>query len=177
LTVESLCDLRYLASVEPRRVACCTSVFDAPTVEALQPLTQTTWAYTVLFLAAAGLAVVAAGVNPRPRWALALVALLGGVGLVSFILALHVQLSPLLLRAPFHHCAFCLWQRQPAMRLASLSLVVGFWLALAYGVGGALAGAVPTSALAPLRRARLAGAALAGLGSLIVAVSLAVRLA
>ena len=147
MLVESGLDLRFLLTVPPRQVSCCTSFFDAPPDAIPQILTQTSWFwvgawYLVTFLII-GESMALYFLQKKGR-------LLGGrlltgsaisigiqsvvviAALACFFLALHTKISPLFLHLPFHHCIFCLWQGVWDGPVFTALILVGLWSFLTY---------------------------------------------
>jgi hypothetical protein len=130
--VESGLDLHTLASVEPRSVSCCSSLFDAPRTELARAVTESGWLWVWI---SAGLAAattgLAIGLERRPTpWRRAALAAAASGTAATFLLALHAKLSSVLLHAPFHHCLFCLLRLSADVPVACGLIVIGAWLAL-----------------------------------------------
>ncbi len=169
LLLESYCDIGFLTSIEPRKVSCCTSIFDQPGQPVLEGLTHTTPLYTILFGIAATVSLV--GLVARLRGVPGLLtATAGGIAaLTCFVLALHVHLSPLLLHAPFHHCVFCVWQELPWPRAGSLLTVGGLSMGVIYGLAALQSTAWRTlESSAVVDRVRVVGAVALAAGLLVL---------
>jgi hypothetical protein len=152
LLVESGLDFHVLASVEPRSVSCCTSLFDMPKSDLARVVSSSTslwvWIFAGLGTAALGLATTVTR-RPSMLWrALLVTSALGTT--VTLPLALHSKLSPLLLHAPFHHCIFCVIQLSADVPVACGLIICGAWLTF---VGGIL----PSSVQQRAYRTMLAG--------------------
>jgi hypothetical protein len=136
LIVESGLDLHVLASVEPRSVSCCTSLFDMPKSDLARAVSSSTsvwvWMFSCLGAAAIGLSTVVAR-RPTMLWRVLLVVAASGATL-AFPLALHSKLSPILLHAPFHHCIFCVIKLSVDVPVACALVICGAWLAVVAGI-------------------------------------------
>jgi hypothetical protein len=162
LIVESSLDLHVLASVEPRMVSCCSSLFDMPRTGLTRVVSSSTPLWMLMFAVAGtsaqGLSyLVARRQSIVPRTLLAVAA--SGT-IVTFLLTLHSSLSPVLLHAPFHHCIFCVMQLSVDVPLAIGLVICGSWLAL-------VAAILPSGVQKRAYRAtlmRLLGASVAMLG-------------
>lgn len=134
LTVsESVLDLHFLARVRPEVVRCCTSIFDVPKVGVFKWIRHSADLFVPLFVGGLG-ATLCASIFVRPtshRVARIVAALAAGLTLTSLVLALHTRMAPLMLEAPFHQCAFCLWQAFPDVTVASALAATGLWLTVA----------------------------------------------
>jgi hypothetical protein len=136
LIVESGLDFHVLASVEPRSVSCCSSLFDMPDSNLAKAVSSSTslwvWMFAGLGAAAVGLSIM---VTRRPimLWKIFLVAAASGT-LVTLPLALHSKLSTVLLHAPFHHCFFCVIQMSADVPVACALVISGAWLAFVAGM-------------------------------------------
>lgn len=137
LLFESYLDIHFLLALRPVPVSCCTSLFDNPAPGTPEILTASIWFWVVIFyivtVTLTGLLLIsrrkrASGVLPVLVLALAI------LSIVSFLLALHTKISPLFLRAPFHHCVFCLWERVPEAPVFTGLVIVGSWLAIVYAL-------------------------------------------
>jgi hypothetical protein len=169
VVVESGLDFHFIASVEPRTVSCCSSLFDKPVTDLGRAVSSSTPFWTVLF-AVLGATVLAlsAVVSRRPTtpWRAWLVSATLGA-MVAFPLAIHSRLSPVLLQAPRHHCLFCVIQMSADVALACGMVVCGAWLAV---VAGILPSRAPTRVYRTLLTRLLRGAAvLLGGGILLLA--------
>jgi hypothetical protein len=136
VAIETILDFRVIAAVEPRSVSCCTSLFDMPTTTVTRAISSSTPIWTWLFVALS-IVVIAMALMLRRRQPMFLRAALATAALATpplFILALHTRLSPLLLRAPFHHCVFCVMQMSVDVPVASGLIIAGCWLAFVGGV-------------------------------------------
>ncbi len=136
LALVSSLDVATLVTIEPRRVGCCTSLFDdpPPEVPVLLKTSTVTWTWAVLAILAASL-VILRWRRRRPRLRRFL-ALLAPAGLLVFLFALHTRLAPDILRTPYHHCVFCLFRDSWPAVLGSGAIVSGFWMAGALGFSG-----------------------------------------
>jgi len=137
MVAESYADLRYLIPLHPLKVTCCTSLFDMPQDDAPQIIAGNTPFWTVMFYACFSALLLAMMLHARLKWRKGVVIFLlpfASVSFISFFLALHTHLSPLLLDAPFHHCVFCVWQDSIFSILFTALIIVGVWLAIIYAV-------------------------------------------
>ena len=142
MLVESSLDLRFLFTVPPRQVSCCTSFFDAPPDVIPEIFTQTSWLWVkiwfilTLLISGVGAALyffkkkkparkTKTPVENRPVAVIQLVFVMAA--LASFFLALHTKISPLFLHLPFHHCIFCLWQEVWDAPLFTALILIGYW--------------------------------------------------
>jgi hypothetical protein len=134
--IESILDFRVLGAVEPRSVSCCTSLFDMPTTTVGRALSSSTSVWVWMFLGLGVATVLSAIRLRRSPDLLARIAIVvaGAASLVSFILALHTRLSPILLHAPFHHCIFCVLALSIDVQLATALVLCGAWLAIVAGL-------------------------------------------
>lgn len=134
LLSETFCDLRFLLSVKPMFVNCCSSIFDDSSSALMQSLTYSGWGWVAgYFAAAAALMAVAVALWRHPRGVLGgLPWLLGPAVMIAFAGAVHTRLSPHLLQARFHHCIFCVWQRLPDMIVATGAVCIAGWAALIF---------------------------------------------
>lgn len=136
LLVESGLDFHVLASVEPRSVSCCSSLFDMPKSELARAVSSSnslwTWMFAGLGMSAMGLSIVVIR-QPTLLWRTFLVAAASGT-IVTFPLALHSKLSTVLLHAPFHHCLFCVIQMSVDVPVACALVLSGAWLAFVAGI-------------------------------------------
>jgi len=126
---ESFSDLRFLFSVKPRLVSCCSSFFDDSSLEIIQRMTYSGWGWVAVYFALAILLLsVAAFLLRKPHSRIgALLWILSPATLTAFVLAMHTRLAPLFLHAEFHHCMFCIWQKLPDMIVATAAICVGCW--------------------------------------------------
>jgi len=167
--VESGMDFHFIASVEPRTVSCCSSLFDKPVTELGRAVSSNTpfwvWGFAGLGAATIGLSAVVAR-RPAVSWRVWLVmAALGTMAV--FPLAIHSRLSSLLLNTPRHHCVFCVIQMSADVAVACGMVVCGAWLVV---VAGLLPSRVPTRVYRTLLTRLLKGAAvLLGSGMLLLA--------
>jgi len=174
--VESILDLHFLASVEPRSVSCCMSLFDMPgpglvkAISAGNPLWA--WVFAGSGVAALGHAYLVAHRPSVARRILLTVA--ASATVVTFPVALHASLSPTLLHAPFHHCVFCVMQASLDVQVSIALVICGAWTAL---VAGILPSRVQKRAYrTTLMRLLAAAVAMLGGGMLILAVRTAFEL-
>ena len=173
LVVDSACDLRFLTSIQARQVSCCTSLFDAPGRSMAVALPVTMGKSAALLCLAASSLLVGGLTRPRSRASSAVIAALGIIGLPLYVVALHGYLCPVLLHAPFHHCAFCVWQDLWDMRLATFLLLGGLSAATIHGLVALQPVALANASSARLMNTVRKLAALAvALGALIVCVHL-----
>lgn len=130
LSVESYLDLRVLTSIHPLQVNCCTALFDAPSSRVAQVFGQTHgyWAIGSSFCSVAALCSARLLTKTRNFLLPLSMLMLTPSALIVFAIALHLDLSPIILHAPFHHCIFCLWQQSPPVLLASAGYIAGIWL-------------------------------------------------
>ena len=130
LLVESALDLHVLTAIHPMHVNCCSSLFVTPTTGLTRVLDHTNWEWTLAFALLSAGALGAALLLRTSRRALLGwgTLLLTPVALLVFAIALHSQISPVLLHTPSHHCVFCLWQNSPLALLATAGYVLGIWL-------------------------------------------------
>jgi len=63
-----------------------------------------------------------------------LLAVAASATVITFLLALHSSLSPVLLHAPFHHCIFCVMQASLDVQLSIALVICGAWFALVAGI-------------------------------------------
>jgi hypothetical protein len=136
LVVESGLDFHVLASVEPRSVSCCTSLFDMPKSDLAKTVSSSTslwaWMFAGVGAAAIGLSIM---VTRRPTMLGRIILVTAASGtMVTFPLALHSKLSSVLLHAPFHHCLFCVIQMSADVPVACGLVICGAWLAFVAGV-------------------------------------------
>lgn len=135
MLAESSLDLKFLLPLQPRRVTCCTSVFDMPGEGVPEIITTSTWLWAVVFYILIAILIgTLILIHKKPKYKNISRNFTGiaPVALVVFILALHTKISPLFLHAPFHHCVFCLWQNTWDVALITILIIVGLWLALIY---------------------------------------------
>jgi hypothetical protein len=134
LFLESVSDLRFLLSVRPMFVNCCSSIFDDSASALLQKMTYSGWGWVVAYFAIA-VAMIAVSLtlwrNPRGAVGAALW-ILGPAVLIAFAGAVHTRLSPLFLHARFHHCIFCVWQKLPDMIAATGAVCIGGWASIIF---------------------------------------------
>jgi hypothetical protein len=134
--VESGLDFHVLASVEPRSVSCCSSLFDMPKSDLAKAVSSSTALWVWLF-AGAGAATIGLSIlvirQPTMLWRSLLVAAASGT-IVTFPLALHSKLSTVLLHAPFHHCLFCVIKMSVDLPVACALVIGGAWLAFVAGI-------------------------------------------
>jgi hypothetical protein len=146
MALESCYDWRFIRAVEPRKVTCCTSLFDVPREEIPAVVTSNIWAWYILFLVLTLFLIVTAAVissgkasvsrdgrqRISPSITVIAVTLIGLGDLIVFPLALHTKISPLFLHAPFHHCIFCVYQNIWDGALFSTLITAGIWISLIY---------------------------------------------
>lgn len=134
MCVESYSDLRFLFTVRPRFVNCCSSLFDDSSSALLQTMTYSGWGWVLAYFGAAfALLALAAFLLRRVRSrAGALLWLLSPLTLIAFVLAVHTRLSPFFLHARFHHCVFCVWQKLPDMIVATAAVCLGCWASMIF---------------------------------------------
>jgi hypothetical protein len=136
---ETLSDLRFIFSVKPMFVNCCSSLFDDPASALGQKLTYSGWGWVIAyFVLSLSLLALSVYLWRRPRHRIGvLLWLLSPATIIAFVLAMHTRLSPMLLHAQFHHCIFCIWQKKPDMILATVSICVACWAAVIFaGIRG-----------------------------------------
>jgi hypothetical protein len=136
VVIESGLDFHFIASVEPRTVSCCSSLFDRPVTDLGRAVSSNdpfwVWGFAGLAAATIGLSAVVAR-RQALRWRVLLV--MAAVGaMVTFPLALHSRLSSLLLHTPRHHCVFCVLQMSADVAVACGLVVCGAWLAVVAGI-------------------------------------------
>lgn len=135
LLVESFLDIHFLFALRPIPVSCCTSLFDNPAPGTPEILTDSIWFWVVIFYVSTVILTVLLFISRgKTQSAIlpVLVLALSIFSIASFLLALHTKISPLFLRAPFHHCVFCLWERVPDAPVFTGLVIVGLWLAIVY---------------------------------------------
>lgn len=135
LFVEAFLDLKCLLSFQPTSVPCCTAMFDFNTGGVPQVFTESHW-YFVAIACAALITQAVLLCLPMNKAISVLTLTTAFVLLLALPLALHTQLSPLILEAPFHHCIFCLLQTNLLTLVGSLSLLVGIYLGFTQGLIG-----------------------------------------
>lgn len=134
VVAESCFDLQYLVPLHPLKVTCCTSLFDAPKYVS-QNVAGNTASWTVVFYICFLALILAMTLHARGKWTKGILPFMvigSSASFVTFFLALHEHLSPLLLNAPFHHCVFCLWQDNFFAVLFTVLIVIGLWFAIIY---------------------------------------------
>ncbi len=133
---ETILDISFLLSVPPRQISCCTSLFDVPEMPPDQMITSSTWVWVttsnVLFLFIIGEVLwfifsKKAGPFMKGRlsgnkYFLILQTLFIAMVFIIFIQALQINISPVLLGIPLHHCIFCLCQKD-WVALLSVSII------------------------------------------------------
>lgn len=134
MLAETYLDILFLTAVEPRKVSCCTSLFDMPTEAAPQVMVSEVWLWYGIFWALSAVLIgVSVAMFKKGRYGLAvLVTPIALFDMAAFILALHTKVSPLFLHAPFHHCVFCVWQNLWDGALFSSLVIVSVWFSLIY---------------------------------------------
>jgi len=181
LAVESVLDAKVLTSIRPTPVSCCTSVFDEPSTAAGKLLGGSAgWSWTGAFVALCAWALIAFEIlRKRCHPILCVAAILSVPAILAvFVIALHANLGPILLNAPFHHCAFCLWQDTWSAPVYITAFVAGIWL-LGVQAIVALAGrrkALVTIAERTLKRLRNLGGGLISASLLLILAHLIVAL-
>ncbi|MCP4747729.1 MAG: hypothetical protein GY874_16565 [Desulfobacteraceae bacterium] len=136
LLAETALDIKYLTSVKPMPVSCCTALFDFNTQGITPILTETHWYFIIIALVTltAQSALIAIR-SPKP-WVHISVCILAGVLFISLILGLHTKLSPFLLDAPFHHCVFCVLQSNVYVLFGFGAFLTAIYLSATYGLMG-----------------------------------------
>lgn len=127
LMIEGASDIRYLVSLRPIRVSCCTSLFDLPTNPVLKTLSTASPAWMIL---AALAPVVVFLLTRRPRAVDSMAAAAAAAaGSILFLVGLHTWGTPKILHTPFHHCIFCLLGESLLTAAATLVFVSHSWAA------------------------------------------------
>jgi hypothetical protein len=144
---ETILDISFFFSTPPRQVSCCTSLFDIPRDNILQIVTESTWIWVVVFYVLAffilGEILYFLIVQKKSsslgggRWfgkkaIMIFETLVVIIFFVVFILAIHTRISPLFLGLPFHHCIFCLGQKEWDALLFFSMIAIGLTLFLIY---------------------------------------------
>lgn len=134
IAVSSFLDLYALASVRPRIVLCCTSLFDLPQVASGVFAVKALWpgyvALGLLFLALlTDLFLVIRQWRPAAgSFAVLWTTVIPLTSLVA-ITALYVwRLAPRVLHLPLHHCPFCLFERSLPSLAAYMAWFTAAWL-------------------------------------------------
>ena len=144
MCVETFFDWIFLRAVEPRQVTCCTSLFDVPGENVPEIVSTNVWLWYILFMIITVALIsinIFSGTGSRAvfgkirgasgRNALAVfTSLLCMADLIVFTLALHTKISPLFLRAPFHHCVFCIYYNIWDGPLFNALVITGIWASL-----------------------------------------------
>lgn len=130
---ESLLDAYYLATLKPRPVPCCTSLFDLPSPNVPEIVSTNNWTWTIAFLSLSIIVLLSqilVRVTKRKSPLLDTAAtLIPPCTLVVFFLALHTKVSPLFLGISYHHCVFCLWQDSVLSLAFTILIVAGLCVA------------------------------------------------
>lgn len=143
---ESLLDAYFFLTVPYRQVSCCTSLFDVPKAN-ITPIVAQSWGWPVIFYA---LIIFIWGevmyffvgqkrsvLSERAWWFGKKLLMFMETTLIFttfgvFIHVLNVNLSPLFLHRPLHHCIFCLGQETWDAAFFISMIYSGLVLLLAY---------------------------------------------
>jgi hypothetical protein len=130
MLTESFLDMHFLFSIRPRIVSCCTSVFDVPKNGALKAIRQSGMIWMGAFYSFFAVTMSAYFMRHKfNKVTKAISALSSLSALVLLVFMLQTRVSPVMLEAPYHQCAFCLWQGFPDIAISSGAVILGLWLA------------------------------------------------
>jgi hypothetical protein len=134
LILEAAMDIRFITSLNPLPVTCCTTlfVFNAQHVPVL--FTDSHWHFVTIFLMVLLLHLMWLFFRSKHPWVAVCQLILSVIFFVSLPLALHTKLSPLILEVPFHHCVFCLLQNNMWALFGVTLLLSGLYLFFAHGI-------------------------------------------
>ena len=129
-------------------MVCCTAIFDFPPENIPKLITETHW-YWVIATGLLMLIQLPLTLIKKPsRWRYFQITVLSIVLLISFFLMLHTKISPVILKAPFHHCVFCLLENHPFVLIATIIFCLGVYLNFSYGLIGMVSHRTNSAAIA-----------------------------
>lgn len=136
IIAEAFLDLKFLSSLQPLKVTCCTAVFDFNEGRIPEILSERHWYFVIFFCLVLVIQTVFMAVSHRKSVFHLLTVISSTILFASLPLALHTQLSPLILDAPFHHCIFCLAQTSVPALGGIFFLFSSFYLSFSSGLVG-----------------------------------------
>ncbi len=138
--IESWVDFKFLWSLQPVKVVCCTAIFDFTSRTIPLIISESHWGFVLLFCLFLVIQNAFVLRTKKNNGAFLAICTLSLVLLVSLLFAQHTKLSPLLLNAPFHHCIFCLLAIKKAVLFGSCLILVGTYAGFSYGLLACVAG-------------------------------------
>jgi len=137
---ETFLDIKYLFTLEPIKVTCCTALFDMGDENIPLLLTESHWYFVIAFCIILIGQTVFLLFSRKNKTAFLLI-IIFAIGLfITLPLGMHTQLSPLLLDAPFHHCLFCLLQNKVSILAGGAVSLLAIYFSFAYGLIGFIGG-------------------------------------
>ena len=134
LILEAAMDIQFIISLNPAPVMCCTTLFVFNTQNVPPLFTESHWLFVTISLLVLLLHLMWLFFKSGNRWVAIGQPVLSFMLIVSLPLALHTKLSPLILEAPFHHCVFCLLQKNMWVLFGFTLLLSGLYLFFSHGI-------------------------------------------
>jgi len=143
--LEVVFDTRFLLSIFPRQVGCCTSIFYEPSKRGI--VDGSSWIWVVAsfislmmvlgyifrcFILEKRLGDFVKEKSNRHIFEVILETLIILIIFALYIVALHVKISPLILNLPSNHCIFCLLQNSKTSLLSFIAVFCGLTLITIY---------------------------------------------
>ena len=129
-------DLKYLISLRPVQVTCCTALFDFSDGTVPEVFTESHWYFVITFCLLLMIQAILMMWFQKRKATYILIVICSIALIVTLPLSLHSQLSPLILEAPFHHCIFCLLQINMPVLSGTMFLFISAYLSFTYGLMG-----------------------------------------
>lgn len=134
--LETFVDMKYLFSLAPRTVTCCTAMFDlGSSSTTAQIFTETHWGWVLGFCVIFVLQNILMMLSKKNNRIIDSSLIIGSILLsIALLFSLHTKLSPVILEAPFHHCIFCLVQINMFVLIGTAVLMLGVYFNFVYGL-------------------------------------------
>ena len=134
--IEAFLDLKYLLSLKPINVPCCTILFDLPPEGVPQLLTKTHWYFGIAFCLFFTLQLFLMTLFSKKKLGYLVTSISSILIFINLPLALHTKLSPIILGTPFHHCIFCLLQTNMMILVGTVLSFIAIYLSFSFGLMG-----------------------------------------
>jgi len=172
---EAFVDIKFITSLTPSPVTCCTAIFDFNTQGIAQVFTETHWYFVIIFIIALSALMLLMSLRHPGRWLHISIVILSMILFSTLPLALHTRLSPLVLESPFHHCIFCLLQNNFWVLTGFMLTMTAIYLSFARGLT-TVANAAAIQAYSRNRRIKTAIYVLFTAGAALIAVPVGMHL-
>ncbi|MGE5558156.1 MAG: hypothetical protein ACM3WV_06025 [Bacillota bacterium] len=140
MLAEIITDLRFLFTLKPRVVNCCTSVFDLPvgwpgkiSTQHYLPLPWGVLSAASIFFVLLLLLILCKHKNRLLLWGIAAAAV---SSLISLVFFLQVDGCRLAMGTMYHHCLFCLLESRAPVSASFVLIMTGLFIALIHAVLG-----------------------------------------